>query len=74
MTVPLLEHKQYEVQSVFTAENMLREARRQKSLPEGVVPAICILDPDGDLAHYLTIWSSRSAPDLGLLSHQTLCL
>jgi uridine phosphorylase len=54
MAVPLLENKQYEAQSIFTAENMLREARRQKSLEVDTVPAVCILDPDGDLAHYLS--------------------
>jgi hypothetical protein len=31
----------------------LREARRQKQLPEGHVPAICLLDPDGDILDYL---------------------
>jgi uridine phosphorylase len=51
--LPLLTNKYYEKPSVFTAENLLREARRQKGLAQGEVPAICILDPDGDLVDYL---------------------
>ncbi len=39
--------------SVFTAEALLREARRQKQLPDVPVPAVCILDPDGDIARIL---------------------
>jgi uridine phosphorylase len=50
---PILEHKYYEIPSVFTPENLLREARRQKGLAPDTVPAICILDPDGDLVDYL---------------------
>jgi uridine phosphorylase len=51
--VPILNSKYYEAPSVFTPENLLREARRQKGLAVGTVPAICILDPDGDLVDYL---------------------
>ncbi len=50
---PILEHKYYETPSVFIPENLLREARRQKELADGTVPAICVLDPDGDLVDYL---------------------
>ncbi len=50
---PIIEHKFYEKPSVFTPENLLREARRQKGLAVGKVPAICVLDPDGDLVDYL---------------------
>jgi uridine phosphorylase len=32
---------------------MLREARRQKGLAHGEVPAICILDPDGDIVGHV---------------------
>src|SRR5215217_1401132 len=53
MQPPILDNKNYTAPSVFTAENMLREARRQKSIIEGNIPAICILDPDGDIAHHL---------------------
>jgi len=51
--VPILNSKYYEAPSVFTPENLLREARRQKGLAVGTVPAICVLDPDGDLVDYL---------------------
>ncbi len=50
---PILMNKHYASPSYFTPENLLREARRQKELPEGSVPAICVLDPDGDLVDYL---------------------
>ena len=50
---PLLTHKHYDASSVFTPENLLREARRQKGLAFGQVPSICVLDPDGDLVDYL---------------------
>lgn len=52
-TAPLLTPKQYGAPSAFTAANLLREARRQKGLPIAPVPAICVLDPDGDLVDYL---------------------
>ncbi|MDQ2902802.1 MAG: nucleoside phosphorylase [Chloroflexota bacterium] len=50
---PLLEHKDYQSLSVFTPEHLLREARRQKGWGNGTVPAICVLDPDGDLVEHL---------------------
>lgn len=46
---PLLAHKHYEEPSQFVPENLLREARRQKSLDNGRVPGVCVLDPDGDI-------------------------
>jgi len=39
--------------SLFTAAGLLREARRQKQLPDEQVPAVCLLDPDGDIADHL---------------------
>ncbi len=48
-----LENKYYQESSVFTPENLLREARRQKQLDSCEIPNICILDPDGDLVEYL---------------------
>ncbi len=44
---------EYQSISVFTPENLLREARRQKSIHEGSVPKVCILDPDGDIVQNL---------------------
>ena len=49
----IISNKYYNEQSVFLPENLLREARRQKNKKECKVPAICLLDPDGDLADYL---------------------
>lgn len=49
----ILDNKIYNAPSVFTAENMLREARRQKSIPDGNIPSVCLLDPDGDIAAHL---------------------
>lgn len=49
----ILENKYYNEESVFKPENLLREAKRQKSLPDCNVPAICLLDPDGDIIEYL---------------------
>ncbi|MDH3243071.1 MAG: nucleoside phosphorylase [Saprospiraceae bacterium] len=45
--------KRYEQASVFKPENLLREARRQRVIEEGNIPAICLLDPDGDIVRYL---------------------
>ncbi len=50
---PILLNKQYTEPTVFTAENLLREARRQKSLKQVQVPQICVLDPDGDIVRWL---------------------
>ncbi len=50
---PLLRGKKYEDASLFMPENLLREARRQKNITKGIIPSICILDPDGDVVSYL---------------------
>lgn len=50
---PIVDGKQYDEQSVFTPDALLREARRQKGLPDRPVPEICVLDPDGDLVDHL---------------------
>ena len=51
---PLLTRKSYAAASVFRPENLLREARRQKRLPDVPVPRVCLLDPDGDVVEYLS--------------------
>lgn len=56
MTEPLsqlLSAKAYGEPSVFVAENLLREGRRQRSRPDIPVPAVCVLDPDGDIVRHL---------------------
>src|SRR4029450_2009501 len=50
---PILADKHYRAPSAFTPESLLREARRQRALANGAVPAICLLDPDGDLVRRL---------------------
>src|SRR5262245_58283208 len=52
-TAPILANKRHDSSSVFTPESLLREARRQKKLRPHPVPAICIIDPHGDLVDYL---------------------
>ncbi len=49
----ILSAKAYTAASVFQPENLLREARRQRGLPEESVPAVCALDPDGDMIRTL---------------------
>src|SRR4029450_11943538 len=51
---PILADKHYGAPSAFTPDNLLREARRQKGLENAVLPAICPLDPDGDLVRRLS--------------------
>ena len=53
IAAPLLANKKYDQPSIFDPDNLLREARRQKGLPTGEVPKVCVLDPDGDLFRYL---------------------
>jgi uridine phosphorylase len=50
---PLLQHKDPAAPSVFQPESLIREARRQKNLPPAPVPAVCVLDPDGDIVRHL---------------------
>lgn len=45
--------KDHAAASVFRPEALLREARRQKGLPQICVPEICVLDPDGDVVRHL---------------------
>ncbi len=46
---PILAGKDFTAASVFEPANLLREARRQKGVPQADVPEICLLDPDGDI-------------------------
>jgi uridine phosphorylase len=49
----ILDNKNPALPSVFRPVALLREARRQKALPNVDVPGICILDPDGDIVRRL---------------------
>ncbi len=51
---PLLRAKAYDRPSVFEPANLLREGRRQRGRPDVPVPAVCLLDPDGDVVRHLT--------------------
>jgi uridine phosphorylase len=50
---PILTGKSPSEASVFTPDNLMREARRQKRLVVVDVPQVCVLDPDGDMVRYL---------------------
>jgi uridine phosphorylase len=50
---PILDNKDPQAPSVFEPAALLRQARRQKGLPVADMPALCILDPDGDILRRL---------------------
>jgi uridine phosphorylase len=59
----ILAAKLHDARSVFEPANLLREARRQRGLPDENVPAVCALDPDGDIVRNLrTDGTARKAP------------
>ena len=49
---------------VFEHANLLREARRQRSLADTAVPAVGLLDPDGDIVRYNYPRDQRKMPPL----------
>ncbi len=51
--IPIIQNKDYAAASIFTPENLIKEAQRQKQIAKITVPSICILDPDGDLTNYI---------------------
>lgn len=54
MSIPvILDNKEPDAPSVFEPVALLREARRQKGLSLADVPALCVLDPDGDIVRRL---------------------
>jgi len=53
VTPPILDNKNPSSPSLFLPSALLREARRQKNLPAIGVPAVCLLDPDGDIVRTL---------------------
>lgn len=66
----ILRTKRFAAPSVFTPENLLREARRQKQLAAGTVPDVCILDPDGDIVRHL-LATDRGRRDRGWACYHT---
>lgn len=59
---PILAEKHYRQPSAFAPANLLREARRQRGLPGGEAPPVCVLDPDGDIVRHLRN-ASKAKPD-----------
>ena len=59
---PILHHKHHNRPSVFNPANLLREARRQKAIPLGQIPELCVLDPDGDFSRHLKDSGARRNP------------
>jgi len=66
----ILDNKNPSSPSIFRPAALLREARRQKGLPAVDVPAICILDPDGDIVRRLRK-EGRSTPFEGWPCYHT---
>lgn len=50
---PLTLPKAYSAASLFAPEKLVREARRQLGLPSDPIPAVVLLDPDGDVLRHL---------------------
>ena len=58
---PILRHKDADAPSVFAPAALLREARRQKRFAAADVPAVCVLDPDGDILRHLQHTNTTAA-------------
>src|SRR5271166_4631939 len=67
---PILAGKDFAAPSVFAPENLLREARRQRGVPDAAVPEICVLDPDGDIVRWLAK-TGRTRPSPGWACYHT---
>jgi uridine phosphorylase len=50
--LPILDHA-IERPSAFTAEQLIADVRQARNVPYGIVPAVCILEFDGDLTDWL---------------------
>jgi uridine phosphorylase len=71
-TSPLLRAKDYDQPSVFQPANLLREGRRQRGRPDIPVPAVCLLDPDGDIVRHLVATSQATEHPGWACYHTTL--
>jgi len=49
---PILDHP-IDVASAFMAQDLINDVRRRRQIPTGNVPALCILEFDGDLTDWL---------------------
>lgn len=70
--IAILFDKAFESKSVFQPQNLLREARRQKNIPMGNIPKVCVLDPDGDIVHYLLKTGQAAINPFWACYHTTL--
>jgi uridine phosphorylase len=67
---PILDNKDPSAPSVFVPAALMREARRQKNIKETEVPAVCLLDPDGDVVRHLRR-TGRAKPFAGWPCYHT---
>ncbi len=67
---PIVADKYYDSPSAFTPDSLLREARRQKGTTGESVPALCVLDPDGDVVRWLQT-QGRSRKHAGWACYHT---
>src|ERR1700675_3787638 len=70
VTPPNIDNKNTSSPSIFVPSALLREARRQKNLPNVPVPPVCLLDPDGDLVRTLRE-SGKTRPFAGWPCYHT---
>src|SRR5947209_19094692 len=49
---PILSHA-LDQPSAFTPENLIDDVRRNRQIPAGIVPPVCILEFDGDITDWL---------------------
>jgi hypothetical protein len=49
---PILDHA-VELPSAFTAKRLIEDVRRNRKVPHGDVPPVCMLEFDGDLTDWL---------------------
>ena len=69
---PLLLNKEMDQPSVFLPHALIREARRQKGLPDTPAPSVCVLDPDGDILRRLVSSGEARRCDHWPCYHSTL--
>jgi hypothetical protein len=70
---PILLGKDAAAPSVFSPRRMLTEARRQKNIRALSVPAVCVLDPDGDIVRWLKRTGRGTLSDTWACYHSELC-
>src|ERR1035441_3730664 len=50
--LPILDHATAEP-SAFTPQQLIEDLRRIRGVPQGAIPAVCILEFDGDITDWL---------------------